>query len=477
MGKRERGSFAPKPIGNHLNEQESTMSRTRVVIMGAAGRDFHNFNTVFRGSKRHEVVAFTAAQIPNIERRKYPAKLAGALYPKGIPIFSEKELPRLIARYKVQEVVFSYSDVSNQYVMERAALVNACGANFVLLGAGETMLAAKVPVVAVVAVRTGSGKSQTSRKVCSYLRSRGLRVVAVRHPMPYGNLTKQMVQRYATLDDLQKNSCTVEEMEEYEPHIVEGGIIYAGVDYAAILREAEREADVLVWDGGNNDLPFYRPNLTITVVDPHRPGHERTYYPGATNVRLADVIVVNKVDSAKEENIQLVIDNVLQLNPTAQIIRAASPITVDDQDVIKGKSVLVVEDGPTLTHGGMQFGAGTLAAKLYGAREIIDPRPYAVDSIAETFVKYPETGMLLPAMGYGPEQVCDLETTINRVPCEAVIIGTPIDLRRILNIKKPSTRVQYSLVERGKPDLKDVLDNFINEHVPPKRRQAPGLNK
>jgi predicted GTPase len=447
------------------------MSRTRVVIMGAAGRDFHNFNTVFRGSKRYDIVAFTATQIPHIEGRKYPAKLAGPLYPKGIPIFSEQELPGLITRHKVQEVVFSYSDVSNQYVMERAALVNACGARFVLLGADETMLPAKVPVVAVVAVRTGSGKSQTSRKVCSYLRSRGLRIVAVRHPMPYGNLMKQVVQRYATLDDLRKNSCTVEEMEEYEPHIVEGGIIYAGVDYAAILRQAEREADVIVWDGGNNDLPFYRPNLTITVTDPHRPGHERTYYPGAANVRIADVIIVNKVDSAPEENIQSVIDNVLQVNPSAQIIRAASPITVDDPEVIRGRSVLVVEDGPTLTHGGMKFGAGTLAARQFGAREIIDPRPYAVDSIAETFAKYPETGILLPAMGYGPEQIGDLETTINRVPCEAVIIGTPIDLRRILKIQKPSARVRYSLAEQSKPDLKDVLDTFINEHVSRKRRK------
>jgi predicted GTPase len=433
--------------------------------MGAAGRDFHNFNTVFRKSRRHEVVAFTAAQIPNIERRKYPAKLAGPLYPKGIPIFSEQELPRLIARYKVQEVVFSYSDVSNQYVMERAALVNACGARFVLLGAGETMLEAKAPVVAVVAVRTGSGKSQTSRKVCSYLRSLGLKVVAVRHPMPYGNLKKQVVQRYATLDDLRKHNCTVEEMEEYEPHIVEGGVIYAGVDYAAILRRAEREADVIVWDGGNNDLSFYKPDLTITVVDPHRPGHERTYYPGAANVRLADVIIINKVDSAPEESIAAVFAGVVQMNPEARIIRAASPITVDDPDIIKGRSVLVVEDGPTLTHGGMQFGAGTLAAKHFGAREIVDPRPYAVNSIAETFKKYPATGILLPAMGYGPDQVCDLETTINRVPCEAVIIGTPIDLRRILKIQKPSTRVQYSLEERGKPDLQEVLDDFVRAKV------------
>jgi len=451
------------------------MPRTRVVIMGAAGRDFHNFNTVFRKSRRHEVIAFTAAQIPNIDGRKYPAQLAGPLYPKGIPILSEQELPRLIARHKVREVVFSYSDVSNQYVMERAALVNACGARFVLLGADDTMLAAKVPVVAVVAVRTGSGKSQTSRKVCSYLRSRGLRVVAVRHPMPYGNLKKQIIQRYATLDDLKKHHCTVEEMEEYEPHIVEKGVIYAGVDYAAILRQAEREADVIVWDGGNNDLSFYRPDLTITVVDPHRPGHERTYYPGATNVRLADVIIINKVDSAPEENITSVLDEVTRMNPRALIIRAASPITVDNPDFIRDKSVLVVEDGPTLTHGGMQFGAGTLAARLFGAREIVDPRPYAVDSIAETFRKYPATGVLLPAMGYGPQQVRDLETTINRTPCESVIIGTPIDLRRILNIQKPSTRVQYSLEEKSQPDLQTVLDDFVRKRIfhRPKRSSKP----
>ena len=453
------------------------MPRTRVVIMGAAGRDFHNFNTVFRRSRRHEVVAFTATQIPNIDGRKYPAKLAGVLYPKGIPIVSEQELPRLIARHKVQEVVFSYSDVSNQYVMERAALVNACGANFVLLGAGETMLPAKVPVIAVVAVRTGSGKSQTSRKVCSYLRSQGLSVVAVRHPMPYGDLTKQVVQRYATLDDLKKHNCTVEEMEEYEPHIVEGGVVYAGVDYAAILRQAEREADVIVWDGGNNDTSFYRPDLTITVVDPHRPGHERTYYPGAANVRLADVLIINKVDSAPEENVASVLDAVAQINPKAQIIRAASPITVDDPDIIRGKSVLVIEDGPTLTHGGMQFGAGTLAAKLFGAREIVDPRPYAVHSIAETFKKYPGTGILLPAMGYGPEQIGDLEATMNRVPCEAVIIGTPIDLRRILHIEKPSTRVQYSLAELSKPDLPDVLDDLVREKVSRRHKTPSGLKR
>ena len=446
------------------------MARTRVVIMGAAGRDFHNFNTVFRKSRRHEIIAFTATQIPNIDRRRYPAKLSGALYPKGIPILPEQELSRLIARHNVQEVVFSYSDVSNQYVMERAALVNACGARFVLLGAEETMLKSKVPVVAVVAVRTGSGKSQTSRKVCSLLRSQGLRVVAVRHPMPYGNLAKQAVQRYATIDDLKKHQCTVEEMEEYEPHIVEGGVIYAGVDYAAILRQAEHEADVIVWDGGNNDLSFYKPDLTITVVDPHRPGHEQQYYPGAANVRLADVIIVNKVDSASEENIATVLDNVARMNPKAQVICAASPITVEDPEVISGKSVLVVEDGPTLTHGEMRFGAGTIAARLFGARQIVDPREYAVRSIEATFKKYPGIGILLPAMGYGPDQICDLEETINRVPCEAVIIGTPIDLRRILRIRKPSTRVQYSLEERGKPDLQDVLGKFVRAHI--RRRHA-----
>ena len=378
------------------------MSRTRVVIMGAAGRDFHNFNTVYRGSRRHEVVAFTATQIPNIDGRRYPATLAGALYPKGIPIFPEQELPRLIARHKVQEVVFSYSDVSNQYVMERAALVNACGARFVLLGADETMLTAKVPVVAVVAVRTGSGKSQTSRKVCSYLRSLGLRVVAVRHPMPYGNLTKQVVQRYATLDDLRKNRCTVEEMEEYEPHIVEGGVVYAGVDYAAILRRAEREADVIIWDGGNNDLSFYRPDLTITVVDPHRPGHERTYYPGAANVRLADVIIINKVDSAPEENIEAVFEEVVRVNPKAQIIRPhrRSPSMIPMSS--GAKASWWSRTAPrSRTEGCSSAPEPWRPGFSERARSWI-PRPYAVRSIAATFEKYPATGVLLPAMGYGP---------------------------------------------------------------------------
>lgn len=442
------------------------MTRTRVLIMGAAGRDFHNFNTVFRDNRKYEVVAFTATQIPNIDGRKYPPRLAGELYPKGIPIFPEADLPRLISELKVDEVVFAYSDVSHQYVMDKASLVMAHGADFKLLGTRLTMLRSKVPVIAVVAVRTGSGKSQTSRKVCSYLRSMGKRVVAIRHPMPYGDLVKQKVQRYASLDDLVKHKCTVEEMEEYEPHIVQGTIIYAGVDYEAILRKAEKEADVIVWDGGNNDTPFYKPDLTITVVDPHRPGHELSYYPGETNVRIADAVVVNKVDSAHAENIDRVIQNVRSINPHALIIQASSPIIVEDPDVIRGKKVLVVEDGPTLTHGEMTFGAGVLAAKTFGAREIVDPRPYAVKSIAETYAKYPATGTLLPAMGYGEQQMKDLETTINHVPCDAVVIGTPVDLRRIINIKKPSVRVQYSLEEVTKPDLQDVIDKFlIKEHA------------
>lgn len=437
------------------------MTRTRVIIMGAAGRDFHNFNTVYRDNKRFEVVAFTATQIPNIDGRKYPAKLAGEFYPKGIPIFPECDLTRLIDELSVDEVVFSYSDVNYNYVMSKASLVIAHGADFKVLGTRHTMLKSKVPVVAIVAVRTGSGKSQTSRKVCSSLRAMGKRVVAIRHPMPYGNLVKQKVQRYATIADLHKHKCTIEEMEEYEPHIVAGTIIYAGVDYETILRQAEQEADVIVWDGGNNDMSFYKPDLTITVVDPHRPGHELTYYPGETNVRLADVIVVNKVDSAHPENVEKVIQNVRGINSHAVIIQAASTISVEDPETIRGKKVLVVEDGPTLTHGEMTYGAGVIAARKFGASGIVDPRPYAVKSIAATYEKYPATGILLPAMGYGEEQLKDLETTINHVPCDAVVIGTPIDLRRIINIKKPSVRVQYALDETTKPDLEDVLTKFL----------------
>ncbi|MBP1655988.1 MAG: GTPase-like protein [Bacteroidetes bacterium] len=446
------------------------MPRKRILIMGAAGRDFHNFNTVYRHNKAYDVVAFTATQIPNIAGRKYPARLAGKLYPRGIPIYPESDLVRLMKKFKVDEVVFAYSDVSFQTVMEKATLVTASGASFTMLGAEQTMLKSTVPVVAVVAVRTGAGKSQTSRRVCSYLRSKGKRVVAVRHPMPYGDLVKQKVQRFASIDDLHTHECTVEEMEEYEPHIVEGTIIYAGVDYEAILRQAEREADVIVWDGGNNDTPFYKPDLTITVVDPHRPGHERSYYPGATNVRIADVLVVNKVDSAPQEGIDAVLKNISEMNPHATIIQAASPIVVEDPAVIKGKRVLVVEDGPTLTHGDMRFGAGTIAARQFGALEIVDPRPFAVRSIAETYRKYPSTGAILPAMGYGAAQMEDLEATIRQVPCDAVVIGTPIDLRRVISIDKPSVRVTYSLAETTRPDLTDVLQGVLKKRRLKKRR-------
>jgi predicted GTPase len=432
--------------------------------MGAAGRDFHNFNTVFRGNEQFEVVAFTATQIPNIEGRKYPRELAGTLYPDGIPIHPETDLTKLIKELKADEVVFSYSDVSHNYVMTKASIVMAAGADFRLLGTRDTMLKSTVPVIAIVAVRTGSGKSQTSRKVCENLRARGKRVVAIRHPMPYGDLVKQKVQRYKTLDDLVKYECTVEEMEEYEPHIVNGTIIYAGVDYEAILREAEKEADVIVWDGGNNDMSFYKPDLTITVADPHRPNHELTYYPGAVNLRLADVIVVNKVETATRENIDIVRRNIREVNPTATVIEAASPITVEDENVIRGKRVLVVEDGPTLTHGEMTYGAGVVAARKFGAKAIVDPRPWVVNSIADTFRKYPNIGELLPAMGYGDKQVKDLETTINRVDCDSVIIGTPIDLRRIIKIKKPSVRVRYDLAEITRPDLNQVLDDFLRKH-------------
>ena len=446
------------------------MPKKRILIMGAAGRDFHNFNTVYRGNKNYDVVAFTATQIPNIAGRKYPAKLAGRLYPRGIPIFPETDLVRLIKKYRVEEVVFAYSDVSFQTVMEKASLVIASGADFTLLGAEKTMLKSRVPVVAVVAVRTGAGKSQTSRRVCHMLRSRGKRVVAVRHPMPYGDLVKQKVQRFASIEDLHAHHCTVEEMEEYEPHIVEGTIIYAGVDYEAILRQAEKEADVIVWDGGNNDTPFYKPDLTITVVDPHRPGHERSYYPGATNVRIADVIVVNKVDSATREGIEAVLSNIREMNPHATVVQAASPISVEDPEVIRGKKVLVIEDGPTLTHGDMQYGAGMIAAKKFGASEIIDPRPYAVRTIAETYVKYPSTGTLLPAMGYGKAQMKDLEETIRRVPCDAVVIGTPIDLRRVISIDKPSVRVTYVLEETTKPDLPELLQGMLKRKKPSRLR-------
>jgi predicted GTPase len=438
--------------------------KKRVIIIGAAGRDFHNFNTYFRDNDLYDVVAFTAAQIPDIDGRKYPAELAGKLYPDGIPIFAEEELTRLIAELKADTCVFSYSDVTYQKVMSMSAFVNAAGANFELLGPKDTMVESTKPVIAVGAVRTGCGKSQTSRKVIEYLMAKGLKVVAVRHPMPYGDLVAQKVQRFATIDDLAKHKCTVEEMEEYEPHVVRGNVIYAGVDYEAILRAAEQDpdgCDVILWDGGNNDFPFYKPDLNITVVDPHRPGHELTYYPGEVTLRMADVVVINKMESASPEGIQTVRESIQKVNPKAIVIDGASPIKVDDMSVIKGKRVLVVEDGPTLTHGEMKIGAGTVAAQKFGAAELVDPRPFLVGKLAETFQIYPNIGTLLPAMGYGEQQLKDLEATINNVDCDGVVIGTPIDLNRIVKINKPNTRVYYDLQEIGFPNLDEVLTDFV----------------
>ena len=444
------------------------MAKRNVIIIGAAGRDFHNFNTYFRGNSDFNVVAFTAAQIPDIEGRKYPASLAGEdLYPDGIPIYAEEDLPKLIKELKVDDCVFSYSDVPYQHVMSISSIVHNAGANFMTLGTKDTMIESKKPVISVGAVRTGCGKSQTSRKVIETLMEKGLKVVAIRHPMPYGDLEKQKVQRFAKLEDLKKHNCTIEEMEEYEPHIVRGNVIYAGVDYEAIVREAENDpdgCDVILWDGGNNDFPFYKPDLAITVADPHRPGHELNYYPGEANLRLADIVVINKIDSASPENIQTVRENIAKVNPNAIVVDGASPISVEDASVIKGKKVLVVEDGPTLTHGEMKIGAGTVAAQKFGAAEIIDPRPYTVGRLKETFEIYPEIGKLLPAMGYGDEQIKDLEKTINNTECDSVIIGTPIDLNRIVKIKKPNTRVFYDLDEIGKPDLSEVLDEFVQKH-------------
>ncbi len=435
------------------------MSRTRILIMGAAGRDFHNFNTVFRDNDTYEVVAFTATQIPNIEGRAYPPELAGSLYPSGIPIFPEEELLDLISRLGVDQVIFAYSDVSHEYVMHKASLVLAAGADFRLMGTKRTMIESRKPLVAICAVRTGSGKSQTTRHVCDVLQKMGHKVVAIRHPMPYGDLVAQRVQRFADYGDLDRYECTIEEREEYEPHIDRGVVVYAGVDYEAILREAEKEADVIVWDGGNNDLPFYKPDLHIVVADPHRAGHELTYYPGESNLRAADVVVLNKIDTADLANIAQVRENVRAVNPAAIIVEAASPIFVENPEAIYGKRVLVVEDGPTLTHGEMAYGAGVVAARSYGASEIIDPRPYAVRSIAETFAAYPKTGALLPAMGYGEEQIKDLEETINATPCDLVIIGTPIDLRRVVKLEHPADRVYYELQVIGRPTLEEILQS------------------
>ena len=436
------------------------MKKQRVLIMGAAGRDFHNFNTYFRDNEAYEVVAFTATQIPDIHGRKYPAELAGQLYPAGIPIYDEVDLTKLIKELNVDQVVFAYSDVKHETVMSKASIVHAAGADFRLLGPNNTMLEAKVPVIGVCAVRTGVGKSQTTRKVIKELQDMGLKVVAIRHPMPYGDLVAQTCQRFATFEDLNLHKCTIEEREEYEPHIANGVVVYAGVDYEKILRAAEQEADVILWDGGNNDFPFYKTDLLFTLVDPHRAGHELKYHPGETNLRLADVIIINKEDSASPEDIQTVRENARMANPKAAIIDAASPIFVENPEIIAGKRVLVIEDGPTLTHGEMRFGAGYIAAQKAGAAEMIDPRPYAVRSIAATYEKYNHLSVILPAMGYGDQQTKDLEETVNKVDCDAVVIGTPIDLRRVIKIDKPSTRVMYELQEIGEPTVRTFLNKL-----------------
>ncbi len=433
------------------------MERRRVIIMGAAGRDFHNFNVCFRDNEQYEVVAFTATQIPDIEGRIYPPELAGRLYPAGIPIVAEEELVDLIERYAVDEVIFAYSDVPHEYVMHKGSAVLAAGADYRLLGPRHTQIASNKPVVSVGAVRTGSGKSQTTRRVSDILRSLGYQVAAIRHPMPYGDLARQAVQRFADYADLNYHRVTIEEREEYEPHLDRGIVVYAGVDYERILRQAEQEADIILWDGGNNDLPFYRPDLHIVVADPHRPGHELRYHPGEANLRMADVVVINKVDTANLDDIETVRRNVQTLAPRAIVIEGASPITVDNPEAIRGKRVLVVEDGPTLTHGEMAYGAGVVAARRFGAAEIVDPRPYAVGSITETFAKYPATGPVLPAMGYGEKQAADLEATIRAVPADMVIVGTPIDLSRVIVIDKPFQRVRYELQEIGSPTLADIL--------------------
>jgi len=438
--------------------------KRNVIIIGAAGRDFHNFNTFFRKNPNYNVVAFTAAQIPDIDGRKYPAELAGELYPEGIPIYAEEELPQLIKSLNVHDCVFSYSDVPYNRVMKVSSIVNAAGANFMLLGPAETMIKSTKPLVAVGATRTGCGKSQTSRRLIEIMMKKGLKVVAIRHPMPYGDLVAQKVQRFATVEDLAKHKCTIEEMEEYEPHVTRGNVIYAGVDYEAIVRAAENDpdgCDVILWDGGNNDFAFYKPDLYVGVADPLRPGHEVSYYPGEVVARMADVIVLNKIDSASLDNINIVRANLASINPKAIIVDAASPLSVDKPELIKGKRVLVVEDGPTLTHGEMKIGAGVVAALKHGAAELVDPRQYAVGRLKETFETYPGIGTLLPAMGYGDQQIRDLEATINNTPCDAVVIATPIDLSRIVKINKPTVKIGYELQEIGRPTLEDVLNDFI----------------
>jgi predicted GTPase len=436
----------------------------RILIAGAAGRDFHDFNTLFRDNTATEVVAFTATQIPNIERRNYPPSLAGSRYPQGIPIYPETCLEELIHDLAVDQVVFSYSDVSHEYVMHLASRVLAAGADFRLLTPHHTMLKSSKPIVSICAVRTGCGKSQTARHVVQLLHELGYeRVIAVRHPMPYGYLAAQAVQRFTSYEDMDKHDCTIEEREEYEPYVEMGAVIYAGVDYAAILHEAEQEADVIVWDGGNNDVPFFAPDFHLVVVDPHRPGHELRYHPGETNLRMATAVLINKIDTADYANILQVQQNIQQANPNAVILQGASPVMVDEPTAVRGRRVLVIEDGPTLTHGEMTYGAGIIAARALGAAEIVDPRPYAVRSIAATFAKYPHTGSLLPAMGYGNEQIADLEETINNTPADLVLIATPIDLGRLIKIHTPWQRVHYSLQEIGQPTLKEVLQAQLSE--------------
>lgn len=433
----------------------------KVIIMGAAGRDFHNFNVYFRDNPAYRVVAFTATQIPDIEGRQYPAALAGGLYPDGIPIFAEEKLINLITEHAIDRVVFAYSDVPYEYVMTKGAEVNAAGADFIMLGPAATMLRSRVPLISVCAVRTGSGKTSVSKKLCQLLRARSKTVVVVRHPMPYGNLEQQAVQRFSSYEDIERMGCTIEEREEYETHIDAGCTVYAGVDYEKILRQAETEADIIIWDGGNNDFSFFKPDLNIVVADPHRAGDELTYYPGEINARMADVVVINKQDTAELEKIEQVRRNIMKVNPDAKIIDSASPITVEHPELIRGKRVLVVEDGPTLTHGGMKYGAGLIAARKAGAKEIVDPRPFITGTITETFTEYPEIGPLLPAMGYSEEQINDLEQTINAAECDAVVIGTPIDLTRVITMNKPATRVRYGIKEIGDATLEEVVDTFL----------------
>ncbi len=433
--------------------------------MGAAGRDFHNFNVYFKNNQKYEVVAFTATQIPDIFKRNYPPELSGSLYPNGIDIHKEEELTKLIKENNVDLVAFSYSDVPNSYVMEKSAIVNAAGADFILMGTKNTMLQSSKPVIAVCAVRTGSGKSQVSRTLFKILKNKGLKVASIRHPMPYDpNLTTQIVQRFASYDDLDKYNCTIEEREEYEPYIDMDGVIFSGVDYEKILREAEKEADVIIWDGGNNDFSFIQPDLLITLTDPFRAGHELSYYPGELNARQADIVIINKVNTAKKADIDKVLHNIKAINPQAKLIMGISSIIAENKDKISGKRVLVIEDGPTVTHGGMSFGAGKIAAEENNAKEIIDPREYAVGSIIDTFKKYTHLTNVLPAMGYGKTQISELEQTISKIDCDTVVSGTPIDITRVINVDKPIVRVRYGVGEKTSNELKAIVDEFLSTH-------------